>query len=324
MTSPEPITAPGIHDLTPYTQLSAPKTQKQMKAVGTAMRYRFGADVLYALAGIEILGVHIFDPFGLLTSWADDLSDRANDAMSTALGAQDSANYANALLGSALTSNVVDGVAVKDLFNGAAATDLGANWTRVSGGDWGGSGAWGPSGAGLLVWTKSGGLTRIHYDRYNTELSGDYQVVQFLLSTIPETPVLLDGPPSNTLRARINASQNSYVYVEVRDTVVEIGCYNAGTKYVWDTLTGQTNKPGQVWKLQCGTDDGTGSPDPLEFVVYRNDVEIWRGDDGGHSLYGASYLGVGMATKATYRFFGTDQWVPGRIDVWAAADYTAA
>ena len=53
-------------------------------------------------------------------------------------------------------------------------------------------------------------------------------------------------------------------------------------------------------------------------------VEVWRGDDGGHSLYGASYLGAGMATTASYRFFGTDQWVPGRVDVWAAADYTAA
>ena len=323
MTSPEPITAPGIHDLTPYAQASAPKTQEQMKGIGQAMRFRFGADVLYALAGIEILGVHIFDPFGLITAWADDLSDRANDAISAAQGAQDSANYANAILGSALTSNIVGGVSVSDLFNRAAATDLGPNWSRISGGDFGGSGAWGTNGIGIVKWTKSGGLDRIHYDRHVTELSGDYQVVQCLMSKLPEIPVLLDSPPWNELRGRVNAAQTSYVYARVYATALKVGCYSAGTQHVFDTVTGLTNKPGQVWRLQCGTDDGV-TAEPAEFVVFRNDEEIWRGDDSGDSLYGSDYRGAGMAAQATYRFFGTDQWVPGEIDVWAAADYTAA
>ena len=90
MSSPEPITAPGIHDLTPYAQASAPKTQEQMKAVGQAMRFRFGADVLYALAGIEILGVHIVGPM------ASELISEAVVAMEFRASAEDIARICHA------------------------------------------------------------------------------------------------------------------------------------------------------------------------------------------------------------------------------------
>ena len=319
MTAPElppPLSAPGIHDL-PREQVRGPKTQQQMRGIGRAMRYRFLADVLYAVAGIEVFGI---SPFAGLSAWADDLVERANEAYLGALGAQESANFANAILGSALQTNVDGGVEITASFNEAPATDLGPQWTRVS--EFTGAGGYGPNGFGRASWSKSGGLSRAHYDRHVTETIGDYQVAQILLSTLPQAPVGGDSPPVNYLRARINAAQDSYIYARIGRLTVQIGCFAAGVQHVFDTVT-LTIRPGQVWRLQCGTDDGD-TANPREIVLYRNAVEVWRGTDGGDSLYGPDYRGVGIGAEARLRNFATDQSVPGDVDMFAAADFRAA
>ena len=318
MTAPElppPLSAPGIHDL-PREQVRGPKTQKQMRGIGQAMRYRFLADVLYAVAGIEVFGI---SPFAGLSAWADDLVERANEAYLGALGAQESANFANAILGSALQTNVSGGVEISESFNGQPAPDFGTNWERISEGS--GAGTYGPNGTGKAAWTRSGGLSRTHFDRHVTETNGDYQAVQFLMSTLPQGTIGLDAPPFCYLRGRVSADQQSYVYARIGRTTLQVGCYRDGS-HTLIAFVSVDVKPGQVWRLQCGTDNGATAK-PREFVVYRNNVEVWRGDDSG-SYYGEDYRGVGMAAEARSRAAATTQAIPGEVDVFAAADYIAA
>lgn len=87
----EPVTAPGIHDET-VTPAAPPFTQPQLFGIGQAMLNGIAAFVLYALAGIQVFGVA---PFGFLRSWADELSQRADDAFNGAVVAQGSADTAN-------------------------------------------------------------------------------------------------------------------------------------------------------------------------------------------------------------------------------------
>lgn len=325
MTSPDvepPITAPGVHDLSPYTELSAPKTQRQMRGIGTAMRYRFMADVLYAVSGVEIFGLN---PFSFLSGWADDLAERANEAYLGALGAQESANFANAILGSTLSTNVDNGVEISESFNGPVAADFGSNWKLGSSGA--GAGNYGPNGFGKAHWEKSGGGSRTHYYRHNTVTYGDYQVAQCLLSTRPQNQGT-DQPPFNYLLCRVAdftapTPPDTFVYARIGRTSLQVGCFVSGVEHVFSLQIGMDNKDGQVWRLQVGTDDGV-TANPREIVVYRNAVEKWRGDDSGDSVYGASYRGVGLAAEARSRAFATDQSIPGDIDVFAAADLTAA
>lgn len=239
--------------------------------------------------------------------------------------AQDSANFANAILGSAMQSNVEDGVSVSASFAGAPAADLGANFTLAS--EFTGAGTFGPNGFGRAAWVVSGGLSRAHHYRHVTETTDDYQAIQFLMSKLPQAPVGVDPSPLMYLVGRVqeavgSALPQSYVYARIGRLTLQVGCFAAGVQHVFDTISLDIN-PGQVWRLQCGTDDGT-TADPVEFVVYRNGVEVWRGGDGGDSLYGADYRGVGLIAEARTRNFATSQSTPGELDVWAAADYRSA
>ena len=318
MTGPEPITAPGIHDLDPYTKVTAPKTQAQMKGLGQAMRWKFLADVLYAVSGIEVFGI---SPFSALSEWADDLVDMAEGALT-------GANYANAQLGS-LTSNIEGGLSASAKFNGAESAGLGGSWDVESTGA--GAGTFGPNGFGRAVWKKSGGLSRTHNYRWGTESIGDYQVIQVLLGELPQAPIGLDAAPFTYLTGRVNDAHTSYVYARLGRTTLTVGCVVSGTDHVFAVVPiPGGNQAGNVWRFQCGkavwneiSEDYDYSP--RTFAVYRNGVQVWRDTDGSAvSQVGEDYRGVGLIAEATARFFFTDQSAPAEIDVWSAADFLAA
>lgn len=249
--------------------------------------------------------------WGNINTGLDAMKDNTSNA-------QDSANFANAVLGSGLQSNVDGGIRVSDSMSGLASTTLGAGYTMRSTGS--GAGTFGRNGLGKAVWTLSGGLERAHYYRHVTELGGDYQVVQHLMTTRPDPPGVFEFNPANWLLGRVSADLLTFVYARVAWGELSVGCFDSGTQHVFTTFSTDV-QPGQVWRLQCGADNGT-TPD--EFVVYRNSTEVWRGSDGGYSSYGSSYLGVGLAASAASHFFATTQTIPAAIDMWAAADYTAA
>lgn len=315
----EPVTAPGIHDL-PRTSPQAPFTPQQLKGIGTAMRYRFLADVLYAVAGIEVLGQ---TPFAGLANWAQELEDRADEAYLSAFHAQRSANYANSqlivLTGGGLASDVPGGVALFADFNGSAATNLGADFTRTSTGSGGGN--FGPNGDGLAVWKKSGGQDRWHYDRHNTALATDYQAILVLMANPPQNPYL-GGDAYTYLRGRINAADDTWVYCRIGNNDLQVGCVVSGATTIFETIEIETN-PGDVWLFVVGTDI-----DDREFIVKQNGITVWRDiDDAAVSQLGSGYRYVGLGNKAANRAFlvipFADQTRPGDLDMWTAADRLA-
>jgi len=324
VSSPEPITAPGIHDMPPAS-VTSPLTQQQWKSFGDATVKILIAQVLYAISGINVLGVSLLDPFGLLRAWADDLVQQANDAYNGAANAQASANYANMQLliqlGTDLASDVPGGVALTEQFNGAAASDFGANFVRVSAGA--GAGVYGPNGSGHAVWTKSGGQVRDHHDRHVTPLTTRYQLVVALMSAPPQPP-FGGGQAYNMLRGRVNAAQDTYVYAAIFDNMVQIGCVVSGTGTLFNQVA-LTPATGDVWAFYLGTDD-----DDREFVLKRNDIVIWSGVDSGavSQVDDTDYLYVGHTAHAHDRGAGippfvipfATQTVPGNLDIWAAAD----
>ncbi len=262
------------------------------------------------------------------TEWEDDLRIPEEQRWQVALAgtdnmklatsdAQDSANFANTVLGTSFQSNVDGGVQMSESFNGPPAPDFGANWTYTT--QYTGGGTYGPNGLGRAAWVKSGGLSRAILYRHVQETVGDFQAVQILLRTLPEDPGT-DQPALNYLRARINAAQDSWIYARIGRVTVQLGRVIGGSETAFATEN-LIIRPGQVWRLQCGTDDGTTS-NLREFVVYRNGTEVMRETDS-LSNYGADYRGVGMTAEARSRAFATTQTAPGEIDVWSAADYVA-
>jgi hypothetical protein len=133
MTSPngtsgnEPVSAPGIHDEDWNATLAAPRTQTQMRATGQAMVDIILAQVLYALSGINVLGVHFLDPFGILRSFADGLVAQANAAYAQANAA--SAAAADAADAAAGAQNTADGAQVA---TGVLGTQVGSIQNQIN------------------------------------------------------------------------------------------------------------------------------------------------------------------------------------------------
>lgn len=327
--NPEPISAPGIHAPPDTTASAAANRQLQakLKSRTAAIRYHVLADVLYAVAG-SVAGIPVLGPVvsQQLSAWADDLEQRATDALRDATAAQASANYANVqlavLTAGALASNVTGGVAVNDQFNGASANNHGGNWTRIAPSEGPGNGHQGPNGSGRSVWKKSGGLWRRHTDRYNTALATDYQIVVVLLGLPPQNPSL--GSDAYTyLLARMNSAGNTYLYCRIGNNDLQIGKRNAGTWSAWATITItlQANGGNQIAFI-VGTD-----VDDREIVVRQNGIALPLSGPGSTSYIdtsgsamGAEYRYVGMASQAAERNVFTDQTKPAELELWAAAD----
>lgn len=281
------------------------------------------ANVLFAVAGIEvpILG----RPFAFLSAWAQALSQRANDAYMGAMGAQSSANYANAQLiaasGTGLASDVTGGVTINELFDGPSATTLGSNFTRRSEGP--GGGAFGPNGSGQAAWQKSGGQERGHWDTHLTELSGRYQVVMTLLQTaVQEDYNRVSGVPTHTmLRARIsNVTDTTFVYAQIFYNSLRVGCYVAGVNTVFATVP-VSWAAGDVVHFLTGTND-----DDYEFIVKRNGMTIWRDVDADHvsQVDDSTFVRIGLCSWAADRGYGPwyndSQTLPAQLEVFSAAD----
>lgn len=284
-----------------------------MRGIGQAMRFRHLADVLYALAGVEVFGI---SPFAGLTNWADELVDRANDAYAGALNAQTSANFANSQIAAFLTdrmaSEVPGGIALSESFGTAVSSNLGANYTRRSVDV--GNGTWGPNGSGLCVWTKNGGNNRYHFDRRNDPLATDYQIVRTVNSSIAESSTTA-WRPKNYLRGRINAGQTSWVFAAVEYDQLLVGFWADNNEHILATVP-VTPEVGDTWLFYIGT-----AEDDREFIVKQNNIVRWQGkDEAGLSYLGADYRYVGLGAHGAAGFGFFSQRAPATLDAWAAAD----
>lgn len=315
---PEPITAPGIHDLptTPGGPTST-QLQEQVRSRFRAIRYHLLADVLYAvsgsLAGIPVIGPGISE---MLASWANDLEQRAQDAMDSATDAQQAANYANIqlsiLTSGSLASDVPGGVSINAQFNGAEDTDLGSDFLRESDGVGGGN--YGPNGSGRAVWKKFGGLRRRHIFRHDTPTATDYQIVICVMSAPVQAPSL-GSDAYSYLIARSNSAATTFLWVAVGNDDVSVGKTVGGSwSSPWFTSS-VTTRPGDQWVFVVGTDT-----DDRQLIVKQNGVTRIDWTDTTSSDLGSSYRHVGVGAQAADRNLILDQTKPGELDIWIAAD----
>lgn len=310
--------SPTIHNPPPPVKPASPQlTAQRIGLIGSVILDLVLAQVALALGNITILGQK---PFGFLAEWGRDLQQRALDAYNNAGYAQNSANWANSqltiLTGGSLSSEVEDGVAVNDQFNGASANTLGASWDRFSDGSGGGN--FGPNGAGQAVWKKSGGLFRRHINVYTTPLATSYHAVFCVMSQPPQAPYL-GSDAYIYLVARCNDDASDFVYARIGNNDLAVGKRdNNNFPVPWQTVVTTTN-PGDQWTFLAGTDTNT-----RQFIVKQNGVARITVTDTSSSAMSVDHQYVGLGAAAADRGFLIipffEQTTPGEVDLWSAAD----
>ena len=235
--------------------------------------------------------------------------------------AQKSANFANITntitKATTLAAAVASGVAVTDEFNGTAANDLGASWTRSSAGS--GSGFWGPNGSGSAVWKPSGSLSRQHYDRHNTPLFTDFQAV---MTVVSKYPTKVFNPSNFTYlvgRANSNAlSSATFVYLRISNNQLALGkCVSGTFNSPWVTVS-TTNVAGDQISFLLGTNAGQ-----LNFIVVQNGFAVINHTDTTSSDYGSGFRYVGVINNGVPGKRvpgGVSSISPASLDLFAAAD----
>jgi hypothetical protein len=273
----------------------------------------FIGQIAIAFGGIDILG---WKPFDFLADWGQARIAEAQANYIAATTAQNAANYANAQLTALLVTDVSGGVSINSSFDGSAAASLGGSWTQIYGGP--GGGALGIDGQGNAVWYKSGGFYRASSAHYNTPLATDYQRGRIVLATVPEH-ASFGSNPLNSILLRTNAALDTFVYAELSDSGVTIGCVVSGAVTILQPLT-CTVANGDTWDFYAGTEI-----DAREFIIKRNGVEQIRvTDSSAISQLGSSYLYAGMSAQAADKSVFTDQGLPGAVTAWGAIDRQAA
>lgn len=314
---PEPITAPGIHNLPETPSTTNAQLQALVKSRTKAIRYHLLSDVLFAVSG-SVAGIPLLGPAvsKALSAWATDLEQRAQDAMDSATSAQETANYANIqlsiLTSGSLASDVPGGVSINAQFNGAEDTNLGSDWLRVSDGVGGGN--YGPNGDGSAVWKKFGGLRRRHIFRHDTPLATDYQIVICVMSA-PVQATSLGSDAFSYLIARSNSAATTFLWVAIGNEEVSVGKTVSGSwSPAWFTAS-ITTRAGDQWMFIVGTDT-----DDRQLLVKQNGVTRIDWTDTTGSSMGSGNLHVGLGAQAADRNLILDQTKPGELDVWIAAD----
>jgi hypothetical protein len=163
------------------------------------------------------------------------------------------------------------------------------------------------------VWKKSGGLSREHRDRYNTQLATDYQVVSVVVSK----PAEGSSPECQTsLLARMNSAADTFVFALITHQSVVVGKVVSGTASTWASQS-VTVKAGDQFTFVVGT-----SANDRDVIVKQNGVTRITHTDTTSSALGSGYRYVGLSSLA--RGTGTVQLAPAEVDVWSAADRLAS
>lgn len=323
MTSPEPITAPGIHDTTASDAVAAPRTQAQMRSTGDALLNGVGAFVLYALAGVNVFGVA---PFGFLRAWADDLAQRANDAYTNAGVAQGSANTANtglAILTARVNGIIAGGATLWDTFDRDVtdiATDPAYDVEYFTGP---GTMNLSTADSGVARWAAVGFSDAAFIARDVT--------MPMTTNVVRVSTVISDFIPGSAgnqahikLMARMSADRQNYVVGTVEDGLAEIGYVKAG---VYTRMGGQvsvTTDTGDLWDLEVGSHS-----DEWQFRLLQNNAERVNRNDLGHvslkdTVPGTTYKWVafgGDCAIGAGPFFTTYQIGMPDFQVLAAGDF---
>lgn len=314
MTSPEPITAPGVHDRPPEAAVP-PFTPQQFFGIGQALLNGVGAFVLYALAGVQVFGVA---PFGFLRGWADDLAQRADDAYSGAANAQTGANVANieiAIIKAGLAADGIGGTALSDRFDGAAAGSLDpAHWSQTYTGP--GIGNLGLDGSGNAMWFPDGGGPRASINFFLTPLDTDNEAVAVLLGSVPAATNATW--PEIHLLLRMDGAGNA-VAARLYSGSVQIGYLASNSFTALGSPVGVAMAGQQSYQFKARTVGATHT-----FSILQDNIEVASvtSPTSGPTLYGASYRTPGwIAYAGTFNnFFVFTQAAPPVVRVFSAGD----
>jgi hypothetical protein len=256
---------------------------------------------------IEAVINQVFDDVGDFFTDVNDafvsLGSSFNGKWRDILNAKNAADYANAQL-------AILNRPIRELFDGAAG-NLPGTWTVNYFDFFAGLGGGNikQDGKGNVWWNAFGIVGRGARCRYNSvTLTSDNQIITIVMPLNVQAPFLGTLPSHTRVFLRMNSSGNTYVYAEIGNNAVEIGCFNSGTERVFAT-TGTATQNSDVWDFKVvGT----------LFTLSRNGIDILTYDDtGGVSQAGSSYRYVGFELYAEGRsIFG--QTSPGTIAVLSA------
>jgi len=180
-------------------------------------------------------------------------------------------------------------------------------------------------GSGLYgaYWTIVTGASRTCQVRYNAlQTLTDYQKVGcgFLSAPAGNGDVGATLVATNTIKVRVNSSDDTYVYVEFAAHAWELGCVVSGSKTVFHAVTAASFSfffsSSAVYYLEAGTIGGL-----RVFRVWQNSTILYTHTEvGTTSQVGASYRYTGAAGFVAYS--GGTIRSPGAMTAFAFYDNT--
>lgn len=245
----------------------------------------------------------VFDNVGdALTAVASRFNGKWRDI----LAAKDAADYANAQL-------AVSTRPIVDLFDGASGA-LSGDWDidyvqPLAGGQIR------QDGKGNCWWNAFGFAARTGRARFNAvDTATDIQIITVVMPLAVQDPALLGQKSHLRILARVDATVDNYVYAEITNDSVELGCVVSGSETMFATTSTATQN-GDVWDFLVGT-----STDDYYFRLRRNGIVIIDYDDTGTvSQKGAGFRSVGFEMHAASRGI-VGQTSPGTLAVFSADD----
>lgn len=254
-----------------------------------------------------------------------EVVDGVVDAIAGLLGignhAQDTADVANseiAKLNARLgITGVEGGVYIIDGFDGGAHPLDDNGYTTVESGF--GASKMGTDGAGCATLTgyflDTMGRTSLAFS--DTELGTDNNAVTVVLK---DDITVSNLSPIVWIIARANATFDTFVYAQLKDSKVRLGCFVAGSESVFVDHVAANPNGGDMWTLKAGTD-----AEPYRFRLYANgsDTPVIDFTDEAHiSHVGSGYRtpGLGETTGSNLLLFLV---APPRITTFTASDYAA-
>lgn len=236
-----------------------------------------------------------------------DFASLFNGRWRDIVAAKDAADYANAQL-------AVSNRPIRDLFDDAEG-DLNSDLWDIDYFDSVGGLAGGEvqqDGAGNAWWDGFGISARTGRCRFKDATTAtDDQIATIVMPLRVQPPALFTGQSHMRILLRVNADNDDFVYAEITDDSVAIGCSVSGSEDEWATASTAT-QDGDVWDFYC---QGT------YFVLERNGLVVLDYDDtGAVSEMDSDHRYVGFEMFANSRGL-LGQTSPGTLAVFSADDY---
>lgn len=267
----------------------------------------------FVVALLEALVNQIFEGvaavFDTVTQAFEGLAAGFSGKWRDILAAKQASDYANAQL-------AVMNRTIVDLFDAPAGNLSSTVWDINYSGA--GAGTVAQDGSGNCWWNGFGGFARTAKCRFKTaNTTTDRQVVSTVMPLRVQDPLLGDDSFLRLL-GRMNSTNDTFVYAEIGNNTVALGCCVSGTRteFVNHSIT---PSDGDSWDFLVGS-----ATDDYRLRLKRNGIVVadYTDDSGGvHvSTISSSHRYVGFEMEAGSRLVFLAQTSPGTMAVFSAND----